>query len=304
MLPRRDRGLLALNAGTVILRVFGSLGVPIAQDKLQGLSRCLTFLGIEIDSVNSCVRLPSDKLSTLSSSVRHWSSRKKCRKSELLSLIGSLSFACKVVKPGRIFLRRLIDLSTTVTSLHHHIDLLSSTRADLSVWHSLLQIWNGVTIIQALPISALDLELFTDASFRGFGAYFGGHWVSSSWPVNVSSFNIATLELFAVYASVVVWGHLLRNRQIIIYTDNEAIVHVWGFGSSRDKSLMVLVRLLFFICVKFNISLSLRHLLGVANVYADLLSRLQVHRFLAVCPDATLLATQVPTSLWEFFTTT
>ena len=56
---------------------------------------------------------------------------KKFTKRELLSLIGSLSFACKVVKPGRMFLRRLIDLSTSVTNLNHHISLSSEARADI-----------------------------------------------------------------------------------------------------------------------------------------------------------------------------
>jgi len=224
---------------STILAVFQRLGVPIARDKLEGPSQCLIFLGIEIDSINSCVRLPEDKLVSLSTAVVTWIRRKKCLKSELLSLIGSLSFACKVIKPGRIFLRRLIDLSTTVSKLHHHIDLNSSIRADLVMWSDLLQSWNGVSIIQS-PVSSINLNLFTDASFLGLGVYFDGAWISLPWPINVSSFNIATLELFAVYAAIFTWGDSLSNRQITIYTDNEAIVYVWSFGSSRDKSLMTL----------------------------------------------------------------
>ena len=107
---------------STVLNVFRSLGVPIALDQLEGPSQRLVFLGIKIDSLNSCIHLPEDKLTSLSASVVTWVHRKKCIKSELLSLVG-LSFACKVIKLGRIFLRRLIDLSTTVSKLHHHIDL-------------------------------------------------------------------------------------------------------------------------------------------------------------------------------------
>lgn len=89
---------------------------------------------------------------------------------------------------------------------------------------------------------------------------------------------------------------------IIIYSDNAAIVQVWDSGSSRDKSIMKLVRLLFFHCVDFNISLTLMHLPGCRNVYADLLSRLQVPRFLEQCPDAQDLPSVIPRTIWEFFT--
>ena len=103
------------------LRICSELGVPIADDKLEGPSTCLTYLGIEIDTVSMTVRLPAEKLSKLKSMVLEWAGRRKCRKRDLLSLIGFLAFACKVVKPGRIFLRRLIDLASSVDSLHHYI---------------------------------------------------------------------------------------------------------------------------------------------------------------------------------------
>ena len=44
-----------------------------------------------------------------------------CRKCELLSLIGHLSPAAAVVAPGRTFLCHLIELSSTVCHLDHHI---------------------------------------------------------------------------------------------------------------------------------------------------------------------------------------
>ena len=49
--------------------------------------------------------------------VESFMQRKRCVKRELLSLIGKLSFACKVVPAGRISLHRLIDFSMTVKHL-------------------------------------------------------------------------------------------------------------------------------------------------------------------------------------------
>jgi len=83
---------------------------------------------------------------------------------QLLSLIGLLSFACKVIKPGWILLRRLIDLSTKIQRLHHHVDITSSVYFDLNMWSSLLGSWNGVyrflllilNFSQMLPFEELE----------------------------------------------------------------------------------------------------------------------------------------------------
>ena len=64
---------------------------------------------------------------------------------------------------------------------------------------------------------------------------------------------------------------------------------------------MNLVRLLFFLSVDLNISLSLRHVADHLNVYADLLSRLQVVRFLQLCPDAAKSPSPILPSVWDFF---
>ena len=154
--------------------VFKLLGVPVALDKLEGPARFMVYLGIEIDSINSIIFLPADKLSQLKADVAGWVNRRKCTKRQLLSLIGSLSFACKVIRPGRIFLRRLIDLSTTVSKLHHHIDITSDIRSDLRMWLTFLDSWNGSCFIPEPPISSSALDLYNDASFSGFGAFFQG----------------------------------------------------------------------------------------------------------------------------------
>lgn len=48
-------------------------------------------------------------------------------KNKFFALIDLLSFVCKVVKCGRIFLPRLIDHSTTVRSLHNCLFIASES---------------------------------------------------------------------------------------------------------------------------------------------------------------------------------
>ena len=126
---------------------FSELGVPLASNKVIGPTQRITYLGIEIDTVGQTIHLPPDKLNELQLLLSGRIDRNKCSKRELLSLIGSLSFASKVVKPGRLFLRRLIDVSTSVFCMHHHITLNREAHADILWWWQFLPTWNGVAMI-------------------------------------------------------------------------------------------------------------------------------------------------------------
>ncbi|KAL5510351.1 hypothetical protein EMCRGX_G005881 [Ephydatia muelleri] len=161
-----------------MLTVCDQLGIPVASEKLEGPTTALTFLGIVLDTSAQQLQLPPDKLEELTGLIRSWLSRHKATKRELLSLIGKLSFAAKVVPAGRLFLRRLIDLSTTVRKLHHHISLNAEARADIRWWDSFLPSWNGVAMFLDPEWTAADsLQLYTDASGSlGFGAYFNCAW--------------------------------------------------------------------------------------------------------------------------------
>ena len=278
----------------VMCSLFSELGIPLAQEKTVGPVQCVSYLGIEIDAHSQVVRLPVDKFNDLMSMLAFWQGRKKCTKRELLSLIGSLSFAAKVVKPGRMFLRRLIDLSTSVSSLNHHITLNSEGRADIAWWLEFLPSWNGVCFIQSEPVTSVSLSLYTDASGVGFGAVFGQKWFSHPWPEDYSSFHINIKELFAIVAAVLTWGHEWHDQQILFFTDNSAITHVWRTGTSVDRVIMKLVRFMFLFVAKRNVNVLMHHIPGHSNNAADALSRLQVQRFRlhsSVCSVASFAGT-------------
>jgi hypothetical protein len=299
------------NSSTVLCRqdmekflaICKALGVPIADDKLVWSSTTITYLGIEIDTINMTVRLPEEKLTKLKQLLAEWNQKKKVKKSELLALIGFLAFASKVVKPGRMFLRRLIDLSTTVKSDHHYVSINSDARADLHWWQTFIPEWNGINIIPSLPVSSDSISLFSDASSVGLSATFGSRWLYSDWSkvswVSPENTHINTREIFAIWAAVRTWGHSWANSQLLIFTDNEATVNVWKTGTCKDKDMMRVMRALFFFCAKINLNVMLSFIPGKLNVHADALSRLQVETFKRNCPSADPLPSSIPDDVWD-----
>ena len=115
----------------------------MAEEKTEGPSTSLSFLGIQIDTKSLQLRLPEDKLRNLATLLGKWmqggpapSSQRSGTKRDLLSLIGLLNHAASVVKSDRTFIRSLIDESASVKALDHHIHLSAKARADIAWWYT------------------------------------------------------------------------------------------------------------------------------------------------------------------------
>ena len=201
------------------------LGVPTAPDKVHEPSNVLTFLGIEIDSTSLQLHLPEPKLTELCQTLAQ---KNSCTKRELLSLVGKLHHASAVVKPGRTFLRRLIDLSTTVTKLHHHIRLTNSARSDIQRWHSFLAIWNGISY---LPPAEPHYFIESDAPGSwGGAAIWGCQWFQFRWPDSWQNINIAVKELLPIVMTITIWSKVWSGQSVRCWCDNEAVVTVVNTG--------------------------------------------------------------------------
>ena len=160
--------------------------MPVAADKTKGPATSI-FLGIEIDTQAGQLRLPREKLSDLMATLQSWTSpdrphiqKRSGTKRDLLSLSGKLHHASRVIKPGRAFIRSLIDTSIAVTSLYHHVSLKADARADIAWWSSFISIWNWVTLIPPMHMAA---TIVSDASGSwGCEAVCNEHWFQLAWP--------------------------------------------------------------------------------------------------------------------------
>lgn len=129
------------------LQLCDNLGVPIKAEKTELPSTILTFMGLELDSNLMEARLPQDKLVKVRGLLEQY---RKCRKielRELQSLIGFLNFCCQVVRPGRCFLRRLIDLTKHIVCPKHKITLNKEGRRDLQAWSVFVDHFNGRSLL-------------------------------------------------------------------------------------------------------------------------------------------------------------
>ena len=210
-----------------MLHTCRELSVPIAPEKISGPSPVLEFLGILLDAAQMVIRLLQDKFDDLLRTLPAWLHRTSCTKHELLSIIGTLSFACKCIPAGRIFLRRMIDLSTTVSHLNSKITLSDEFRLDIQWWCNFLPTWNGsASLLDATWTPSPDIQLFTDASGTiGCGGYYAGQWFTIQWPPHLT-LSIEWKEMYPIFVACSIWGDSWHGSRVLFHCDNETVFNI------------------------------------------------------------------------------
>ena len=204
------------------------------------------------------MRLPADKLSRIKATLFEWGDKKVCCRRELESLVGLLHHACKVVKPGRSFLRRMINLlSGPFASRGHHLVRLNRDfRADLAWWVAFISEWNGVALM--LRPTDEHLHFSSDAAGSwGCGASWNLHWFQVQWDAQSLPLSITIKEMLPVILAAAIWGEQWHGKQAICYCDNQAVVAVLSSRTSREANLMHMLRCLFYIEAFHDFSLRL-----------------------------------------------
>ena len=281
--------------------IFNRLKIPLSEHKTVGPSRKLQYLGIILDTTEMKASLPQDKLSRINSLLRTFNNKKRCTKRELLSLLGHLNFACRVIPAGRSFISRLLVAATTVTKLFFHVQLDTNCKADIRMWQYLLSHWNGVSFFLDNHITkAHDMCLFTDAAAsKGFGGFYQNQWFNGVWPTDLRletnpDISIAFQELYPAVVAAIIWGQYWACKRILFYSDNQATVHIINKGRSKSPAIMKLMRRLVITAGLHNFSFIAEHVPGSKNSIADALSRFQMSRFRKLAPHALEQPCQIP----------
>lgn len=271
--------ILAPKALGIYLAVCNYLLVPVKMSKTE-MGQLVPFVGIELDTIEMEARLPPDKLVKCKAKIQDVISKDTVPQVQLASLAGLLNFACRVVRPGRAFLRRLYDVIALVPNKYHHIKVHAAMKADLELWLKFLNNYNGVTMFHEPGLfTAEGLHCYTDAAKAGFGIVFGSHWAYGSFPERWAKYNICMLEAYPIMVVFYLFAPLLANKRVTLHTDNEALVRVLNKQTSKHPGTMVMVRHIVLQAMLHNIIFRALHIPGLENVLSDPLSRLQPDLF-------------------------
>ena len=295
------------------------LGVPMAPAKTEGPITCLTFLGIELDTVAMQMRLPASRLADLRALMVEWESRDTASIKELQSLHGLLNFACTVVRPGVFYLRRIISYIARLNTLMRargsdgaRLDrrgrdaphpIPDAVRAEIAWWQDFLPRWSGHSLLYDLEWQQAEhIELFTDACGTGYGGAYREEWIAGRWsPAELAAsarekhLSMPFLELRALVLAAATWGAQWGGKKITFRCDCAPVVQMISLRGSKRADASHQLRELTALAGQHGFDFRCEHIPGVANTVADVLSRSgDCPQFRALRPAAPAAQASVP----------
>jgi len=146
-------------------RICNRLGIPVAQEKTEGPSTTIHYLGLLIDTEKMIIQIPDEKVAELKCKIKFVLGRKKVTLRDLQSLCGSLAFCSKALPAGRAFSRRIYFATSNVKKPYHYIKVNEGMYQDLMVWNLFLDKFNGISYMLDVDWSSSSvLQLYCDSA--------------------------------------------------------------------------------------------------------------------------------------------
>jgi len=119
-----------------------------------------------------------------------------------------------------------------------------------------LEVWNGASLMSTHIMAPHPFITFSsDASGSWVcGASWQQHWFLCPGAGQWTTQCIVVKDMLPVVVACAIWGPYWHHRQVLVLSDdNMAVVHVINSQSSKERTILHLLRCLHFICVVCNI---------------------------------------------------
>lgn len=257
------------------LVLFKDLGFIINSEKsfLTPKTRC-KYLGFVLDSIKLSLELPPEKHDRIMKFIDSLIRLKRCKIIKFARFLGILTSACPAVKYGWLYTKRFerqkfLALRNSHGNYKADMNITDDLREDMLWWHQ-----NISSSYNHLRPGSFKLEIFSDASLSGWGAYCKGESTQGWWTASDQCTHINILELKAICFSLNCFARDLRNCSILIRTDNTtALACVNRMGSIQHKSLNDLSRKIWKFCENRNLWIFASYIPSSNNSEADRASR-------------------------------
>ena len=151
------------------------------------------------------------------------------------------------------------------------VKLPQSFFKDIMWFQKFLKYFNGS--VEIYP-RTLTPQVYVDASLQRVGGVYGNRVYTCPFSNLIQNLcSIDHFEAINIVLAIRTWHQYWANESIIIWCDNWAVVNAFQSNQIKDIWLIAAVRTVWLYTAAFNIDLQVKHIMGVKNTYADILSR-------------------------------
>lgn len=253
-----------------------SLGLVLNLEKCQLEPEMeAKYLGFIIDSEKFEVRLPERKIEKILKLIGNMENRRSCKIRELANLIGTLVSVCPAVEYGPLYIKVLEREKVLALQKAGGGDYSRRTTVSSKIRPDLLWWKENITIAKRLiRDSSFKLEIFTDASLSGWGAYCDGESTGGWWSCEEKESHINVLEMKAASLGLKCFASRLEHGQVLLRIDNTtAIACINKMGSVQYKQLHNEAKELWQWCERRELKVFASYIASKENCEADAESR-------------------------------
>ncbi|KAM4690422.1 uncharacterized protein WCC33_017807 [Rhinophrynus dorsalis] len=241
-------------------------------------SKQLQFLGVIIDTALNKVTLSLDRQDRILQQVTTFLSRRLQTVKLFSKILGHLSSAQQIIPWARSHTRQmqynfLQFYRKDPANWYRRIPILTATRKELAWWI------RKKNLTQGRPLTEPPKQILTtDASCQGWGGVWNQKSVQGVWSDQEQKLHINSLELLAIWKSLLHFQKELASQAVLIRSDNvSAVQYLQNQGGTRSIQLNRLAVRILSWAEKHLLALTASHLSGHLNIQADFLSRKKLH---------------------------
>jgi hypothetical protein len=262
-----------------VLRLAQALGLMVNMDKSElEPTQNIQYLGYLFVLSEGLVRPPAERWLKIQQALAPFLDRPALPAQDWQHALGLLASTEKMVPLGLLHMRPIQIVLSSQWNLFWDSpsdlvevteDVRQAVRSWLTEEHVLVR-----TPLNIASNKDSQLQVFTDASQKGWGGHLEGEEIQGDWNPQEQTLHINVLELMAVQNTFIAFEEQLRGKAVLISTDNTTVVaYIRKQGGTRSVPLFQLAKELWEWVSERHITLQCRHIAGRLNVIADRLSR-------------------------------
>ncbi|CAC5390966.1 unnamed protein product [Mytilus coruscus] len=156
--------------------VLDSCGLEESVEKASSPSHRMSFLGVWFDTEKMTMEVTPDRLVKVFDFVLIWLNKDTAFLKEVQSLIGKLNFIASCVRPGRIFISRILNFLREFKNEDCILDVSLELKHHLLWWSEFLEIYDGVSLLNLQEWTEPDEYMASDACLVGCGGVSNGQF--------------------------------------------------------------------------------------------------------------------------------
>lgn len=258
------------------LHLLQKLGFVINYEKSNLIPQQFSkFLGFLYNTVDMTIGLPLEKQSEILKWINNILSKKSCTILYFSKFVGKIVAASPAIKYGKLYYKdferaKYLALKISSGSYKATMKIPKFILHDLLWWKSKILTANNNIVLS----HKYSLEIYTDASKSGWGAYCNNERASGQWSYLEKSLHINNLELLASYFGLKCFIKFLRDCDVLLHIDNTtAIAYINRMGGIKFPSLNMLTKKIWKFCEDRNIFIFATYIHSKENREADYESR-------------------------------